>query len=314
LAKPYASLNAPSRLANWLVGATFVLLVFGASVRVNGAGLACPDWPLCFGKVIPEIDYGVAFEFGHRVYAGLIALGFLALGAMFFRARADVGRALLWGWGVAGVILLTQIVLGGLTVLELLAEWTVASHLVTGNLFCVALLLIAFGLRERMNPVERAPVSTALRVWTTLMALAIPTQLALGGYVSGSHAGLACGTWPTCDGVNWFPTFGGLVGLQLMHRVVAYGLLAGAVYGAGVTRMRGPAGRIAGLLLALVLIQAGLGVANVLLQLKWEITLAHTAGAASLMLCTAWLNWEAWRAPVMASLPRAAALTPTEAR
>jgi cytochrome c oxidase assembly protein subunit 15 len=146
------------------------------------------------------------------------------------------------------------------------------------------------------------------------MALAIPTQLALGGYVSGSHAGLACGTWPTCDGVNWFPTFGGLVGLQLMHRVVAYGLLAGAVYGAGVTRMRGPAGRIAGLLLALVLIQAGLGVANVLLQLKWEITLAHTAGAASLMLCTAWLNWEAWRAPVMASLPRAAALTPTEAR
>ena len=292
------TLQGPATLASRLVGVTFVLLIVGASVRVYGAGLACPDWPLCFGKVIPPMDLGVAFEFGHRVLAGAVSIGYLVLVALMVRARQQVGRPLLLLAGLGLAVLVTQVVLGGLTVLELLAEWTVASHLLAGNLFCVTLLLLALGLREQARPITRTPVSVALRVFAVLMAFALPTQLVLGGFVSSSHAGLACGTWPTCDGVTYFPTFAGLVGLQLMHRIVAYGLLGLAVVGVVLTRGKGRAGRVTGVLLALVLVQAALGVANVLLTMPVEVTLAHTAGAAALMLTVGWLNWEAWRAPL----------------
>ena len=53
-----------------LAGVTYVLIVFGALVRAHGAGLACPDWPLCFGEWVPEFDFRIAFEWGHRALAG----------------------------------------------------------------------------------------------------------------------------------------------------------------------------------------------------------------------------------------------------
>ena len=62
--------------ATGLTAVTYVLLVFGSAVRVHGAGLACPDWPLCFGEVIPALDFQVFMEWGHRVLAGLVSLGF----------------------------------------------------------------------------------------------------------------------------------------------------------------------------------------------------------------------------------------------
>ena len=81
-----------ARLATALVTTTYVLLVFGASVRVHGAGLACPDWPLCFGEVIPTLNFEVGLEWGHRVLAGLISLGFLGLIVGMWTARERVGR------------------------------------------------------------------------------------------------------------------------------------------------------------------------------------------------------------------------------
>lgn len=301
-----------ARAGTLLSAATWVLLVFGSSVRVNGAGLACPDWPACFGDVVPALDWEVFLEFGHRAYAGLISLGFLALGTMV-AFRPDLRRRMLPLFGLAAVALATQIVLGGLTVLHLLAEWTVAGHLVCGNLFSGMLCLIALSLRDVAWPQPRVAVTAGSRVLAGGFAVALLTQLALGGLVASSHAGLACASWPGCNGADPFPTFAGLVGLQVMHRLVAYSLLLIAGGAAAITLGRGRAGKASALVLGLVVAQATLGIANVFLHLPVEITLAHSAGAGGLVLSTVWFNFEAWRSP-LASPAGQPALSAVEAR
>jgi cytochrome c oxidase assembly protein subunit 15 len=294
-----------------LVALTWMLLVFGSTVRVHGAGLACPDWPLCFGEVIPQIDFSVGLEFGHRVVAGGVSLLFLAMIAHLRHIGVwAASRAVRTVIIAASVALLVQVILGGLTVLELLAEWTVASHLLTGNTFCSLLLLLALTLAEERG----APVRTAAPAWSRWVATAtaalVPLQIALGGLVAGSHAGLACGTWPSCNGVDWFPTFEGLVGLQVMHRAMAYALLLAALVNA--LAQRGAARRPAWLLLGVVCAQATLGVLNVMLRLPVEVTLLHSAGAAASLLTTTWLLSESWRAPVVSA--SRASLAPAEAK
>ena len=71
------------------------LIVLGALVRAHGAGLACPDWPLCFGRLVPRFDLRVAFEWTHRLVAGSVSILFVALGiALLGRplTRSRVGR------------------------------------------------------------------------------------------------------------------------------------------------------------------------------------------------------------------------------
>lgn len=301
------SLPVLSRVTAVLVACTWFLIVFGASVRVHGAGLACPDWPLCFGEVIPPIDFGVALEFGHRVVAGLISLGFAAVLVGVLRARAEAGRRTVWIALLAAVVLVVQVILGGLTVLELLAEWTVTSHLLAGNTFCMLLLLLSLSLREAHTTVDRTPISWAARSMGLGLGGVVVAQLALGGLVSSSYAGLACGTWPTCDGTSWFPTFQGLVGLQLMHRLLAYGVLVASGVAWAMARTSPRAGRAAAVVFVAVLFQATIGVANVLLRLPVEVTLLHSFGAAGVWLSTAYLNWELLRAPVPADVPVASA-------
>lgn len=296
------------------MGLTAFLLVFGSTVRVHGAGLACPDWPLCFGQVVPAYDFKVYLEFGHRVVAGLVSLIFAGVWLASSRSGALARRReLRWLFAVAAGVLVVQVVLGGLTVLELLAEWTVASHLVVGNTFAALLLLIQRALSSDASPVARVPLRFGARGAALAVAVLLPAQVVLGGLVAGSHAGLACGTWPSCNGAGWFPTFSGLVGLQVTHRVVAY-LLALTVMVNLVFQWRHPRTHRASVLLAwLVLVQIGLGVANVWLRLPMEVTLLHSAGAAALMLTTAWLHDEVWRSP-MAVADRPATLLTAEAR
>ncbi len=76
-----------------LAGLTYGLIVLGALVRAHGAGLSCPDWPLCFGEVIPQLDFKVAFEFGHRVVAGSVAILFAGLSFATLR-RPELAPAL----------------------------------------------------------------------------------------------------------------------------------------------------------------------------------------------------------------------------
>jgi cytochrome c oxidase assembly protein subunit 15 len=281
-----------------LAAATFALIVLGALVRAHGAGLACPDWPLCFGEVIPRLDFRVAFEFAHRVLAGSIALAFTALGVAALRVRTV--RAAVGGWLAAGAALLAvQVLLGALTVWLGLAPWTVIAHLVTGNAFAVTLVLVVLRLRRAAAPVRPGPfLAPGVRPLVTLAACAVVAQVVLGGLVSSTYAGLACPGFPSCDGDAWFPSLEGPVGAHLAHRTGAYAVLAILAVTARVVRRPASLARAVGMALGLACVQAGVGVTSVLLRLPVELTGLHTALAAALVATLGVALHEAWTTSV----------------
>lgn len=266
------------------------LVVVGALVRAHGAGLSCPDWPLCFGQVIPEFDLKIAFEWGHRVMAGGLSLALVGLAAFVLRSselRARFLAPLAWIFALLSV----QIVLGGLTVLLGLAPWTVTAHLLVGNGFVVSLVWLARGLFECASPapVARAELPGALAKLGFTCAALLVAQLALGGLVASHYAGLACSTFPLCNGDSLVPTLSGQVGLHVLHRLNAYALCF--AFGALALAARGSAriGRLATVAFGVVLLQVAVGVGNVLLQLPIEVTALHSALATALAITTALL-------------------------
>lgn len=285
-----------------LLVAIVALMTLGALVRAHEAGLACPDWPLCFGELVPEMDVKVAFEWSHRALAGSISLVFAALAVAILR-RPGLSRAMRSHLLAVAVILAVQIVLGGLTVLELLAAWTVTSHLLVGNAFAVATLFSALRLRDLAHPAPPAPrPSGSLRALLALTGLVLVLQIGLGGLVSSTFAGLACPEWPACNGGRWFPSFSGSVGLHLLHRTNGYLVFVLLVATALSTRrlagLRGWTAAAAGIAAA----QVGVGIANVVLGLPVEVTGLHSLLAATLVLVVATaLRRALWPRPASAA-------------
>jgi cytochrome c oxidase assembly protein subunit 15 len=281
--------NAPSttRLPGQfllLVAATYCLIVLGALVRANDAGLACPDWPLCFGEVIPRMNLKVAFEWGHRTVAGGIAILFAVLAVRALRRPGvtPVVRRLL---ALAASLLAVQIVLGALTVWLQLASWTVTAHLITGNCFAIAVLLVAHALRDfETGRPERAEAPAAVRAAVLASAALLFVQMVLGGLVASNYAGLACPEWPTCNGGLWFPSFRGSVGLHVIHRLNGYALFLALATTAFASRRQAPLARISAISVGFAVCEIAVGVANVRWGVPPEITGSHSALAAALAL------------------------------
>ena len=298
---------AAARLARgfWLLVATTTgLIVLGALVRANGAGLACPDWPLCFGQWVPEFDVRVGLEWSHRLLAGSVGVCFLGLGVLVLR-RPTLGRPLRPWILAAGALLAVQILLGALTVWELLASWTVSSHLVVGNAVNAGFATIAWQL-DRVAQPERPPgaaaaasqtragIAPALRGLVALTAGLLLVQLVLGGQVSSRFAGLACDEWPACHGGVWFPDFRGARGLHLFHRLAGYALVVALGAAALAARGTGRPGRLLAAAAGVALAQAIVGIANVLLRIPIEVTATHSLLAAALVLLMTLAVCETW--------------------
>jgi heme A synthase len=294
-----------------LVVATLGLMTLGALVRAHGAGLACPDWPLCFGEVLPRFDLRIAFEVGHRAYAGGVAVAFATL-ALLARRRPAAWRAVRGPIALAAGVLALQVLLGALTVWHLLAVWSVTAHLLAANVFAALLLLVALRLREVERP-RLGPAPLAARWLLPAAAALFAAQLALGGLVSSSYAGLACPEWPACAGGSFLPPDSGPAALHFAHRLNGYALVALLAAAAFAARRDPGLARTTRIALALCTAQVAVGVVNVLLALPVEVTGLHTALAAALTLAlTLALREVAVRreapASATAALPQAAAL------
>jgi heme a synthase len=281
------------RAAAALTAAAWVLIVIGALVRAHGAGLSCPDWPLCHGRVVPDFDARIALEWGHRLFAGTLGVGVLGVAALLLRRgelRARFGKSLALVFALLG----TQIVLGGLTVLLGLAPWTVTAHLVTGNAFALSLAWLARdafdAARETPRPRPSLSPASARLVWATAGLVAL--QVVLGGLVSSHYAGLACSTFPLCNGDSLAPAFTGPIGLQVLHRMNACAVAAAYLVLAWRTQGLAREG------VALVFLQIIVGAADVLLRLPVEVTALHSALAAGIVLATGLLVRDARRSRV----------------
>ncbi|HEY7652434.1 MAG TPA: COX15/CtaA family protein [Methylomirabilota bacterium] len=274
------------KLAYAAVVAVFVLMTLGNIVSATGSGLACPDWPLCHGSVVPPLRPDVLVEYGHRLAALAATVLILAAAALTLRTGAPGLRRLAW---LLPALLVAQVALGGITVLLKLPHLISTAHLVNALLILGGLIVLARGLGQPARARAEAG-SDRVRRLARAGLIALLVQLALGGYVRHSGAGLACPDFPLCSGdilpAQW------LAGVHWVHRWLGVLLLGLFVHLAAAARTT--ATRLAA---ALAVLQVSLGIATVLLQLTPAVRAAHAAGGYALWAALVWASVEAgcWR-------------------
>ncbi|GAC1396210.1 MAG: COX15/CtaA family protein [Vulcanimicrobiaceae bacterium] len=262
-----------------------VIAVLGSWVRINNAGLTCPDWPLCNGQLVPSLHGGIVLEWSHRLVAfveGFVVLGAIATGLRARRSIAGVTRTLV----ALGVVFAMQVSLGGATVLLSNSPLSVMLHWGMGMLLLATLTTLA--VLATLAP-PRAAVLPRPASDGAAPALAIASGFAfvtmcIGAYVSSSYAGLACVTVPACDGTLLGHSPAQFV--QMTHRLaaVAFAIVAAiatmVAYQSNSTRARAFA-TLGG---TLVLAQIALGIGNVVWQLPTAMREAHAANACATFL------------------------------
>jgi cytochrome c oxidase assembly protein subunit 15 len=138
---------------------TFLLLIAGALVTSNDAGLSVPDWPLSYGSFLPPMVGGIFYEHGHRMMAAFVGTLSIILAAWLWRVET---RAWVRWLGVAAVAaVVAQGLLGGITVLFFLPPAISAAHATLAQIFfctVVSIALFTSGWWERERPtVEDGP-------------------------------------------------------------------------------------------------------------------------------------------------------------
>ncbi len=270
------------KLALATVVATFLLVTIGVVVRATGSGVACPDWPLCYGHVLPPIDDGKAWiEWTHRTVAAVI--GFLILGLAFFAFRDHRDRpSILWGSFAAVALVGFQAWLGRETVRLGNSGESVTTHLATA----MALVgLLVFLLVRSLFParIGGRGASQRFTLLATLSAAAVYVLLLFGSNVTAANAALVFPDWPLMGG-TLVPPLTDVTTVHVLHRWVAIvvGLIVAAVAIVAwrTQRDRPVIVRLALATAVLFPVQAIVGGAQVLTRLaEWTQTLHVALGA-----------------------------------
>jgi len=300
---------------------TLPLIPYGAFVRLKNAGLSCPDWPLCYGQLLPPAGYEIALETGHRLVAALLGLLIITITLVSFRQHSKYhirGLALF-----SLVLVCIQGIIGALTVTLVLWPPIVTLHLILGNLLFGVLVFLAritFSLERLENSVENKSVfrvfqeKLGMRSRVGLMIAVLFLIIATGGYNSSTYSGLHCEAFPGCHEGSYF-SFGmsgtdvskltGIEGhilqpapvdyqgrflpefknewIHMMHRFIAVvGGLALITMSWIWLKNRFGYNVINNFIVLLILLEILLGVLNSVLRVPVPISALHTAVAAVL--------------------------------
>jgi len=309
----------------------FCVISLGAYVRLSDAGLGCPDWPGCYGKLlgVPDNHHEVnaaqaAFphapveaakawkEMIHRYLAGILGLVIAALAVLTIwpRRQAVVAPQFF----LVGLVLV-QAALGMLTVTWLLKPVIVTLHLLGGMLILATLV----GIRAQNATACIDTATPALKKAAWVITAIILLQIALGGWTSANYAAMACSDYPLCQGqlmpanMDWSHAFvfnrelgqtrdGQMLSLQTLtaihwtHRSFALVVLAACVAFAIRLQRQDDTRHFGHLLLAAVVVQVLLGISNVWLQWPLGLAVLHNTGAAILLAVTVYTTVQLQRA------------------
>ena len=271
--------------------ATFLLLIAGALVTSNDAGLSVPDWPTSFGSLykLPRMVGGVKFEHGHRMVAELVGLLTIILAVWTWRTDRR-------GWvrklGVAALAtVIAQAILGGITVLFYLPPAVSTAHATLAQtFFCIVVVLALVTGRgwtetpfRKLSDTHHLPLTTL----ATLAAASVYLQLILGAGFRHS-------------GIKLLPH---LISAVVVTILVLWTITRVLTNYGSVTALRRPA--VA--LMALLVTQLGLGFAAYLTRVQWGAdavqpempmvvsTVAHVAVGALVLASATVLALQCWR-------------------
>ncbi len=298
VALPYN--RAHHRFAVFTACVTFVLIIAGALVTSNDAGLSVPDWPTSFGSLykIPHLVGGVRFEHTHRMIAQFV--GFLSIILAVWTWRADRRRWMKYLGITALGLVIAQGILGGLTVLFYLPPAISSAHAALAQtFFCVAVLIAMFTGRRWVEEVPRVEVDEqrpSLFTLTLLSIFVLYVQLILGALFR--HHGL-----------SWWPH---VVNAAAVAIVLSWTAIRALSQYSRIDAVRRPAI----VMLSLLITQLCLGFVAFLTRVAWgrdavqpELpmvvsTVAHVAVGALLLATTVVLAVQVWRHVPMAFAER----------
>ncbi|HEX9860543.1 MAG TPA: COX15/CtaA family protein [Nitrospirota bacterium] len=269
------------------VGLFFLLLVWGNLVAGMKAGLGCPDWPLCHGRVVPPYRWDIYMEFGHRVIAATATAALAVLS--YARSREYRGWAKAVPMLAMGLVA-AEIVMGGLVVILELPVQLTTFHFMAGLM--VFLLVLYMAAVHDMGEGRACHAREGAGVYLGVAAFVF-TQAALGAYVRHSGAGLACPDFPLCMGSIVPALLDKLTVAQLSHRMFAYIIFLTALALYAFTKLVPGQAHNRGLALSLVLLtflQIAVGGVVVLSGLFYPATALHLAVAVT-MLSIAVMMW-----------------------
>ena len=288
---------------------TWLLISLGAAVRLFGAGLACPDWPLCYGTLAPALTLPILLEVGHRYLASLLGLLIIFIYLLCIYSDNLRQQRRLAGWVL--ILVIVQGLMGGLTVLLKLNFSTVVAHLLLGNLLffglvCLLCAMLLYPKTTLKNRIAFTPSPRYFQLW--IMVFLFFLMLLSGGLNSSNYAGYVCEAFPFCNANSSFSFFiknkniffnawqgislqlNLLEVIHLFHRLVvilgSFYLIYIAIFywmkDAKIWKILGYS------LSALLLLELVVGIANALLKVPIPISLLHTTLASSITGVLAW--------------------------
>jgi heme a synthase len=320
-----------------LAALVVAMVVIGGVTRLTGSGLSITEWKPVTGAIPPlsesawlaefekyraspqyrllnqgmsldEFRFIYWWEWGHRQLGRFLGLAFF-VPLFWFWARGYLTRGLALALVATGALGGLQAAVGWIMVasglkpgMTAVAPIKLTLHLLIASAILALLLWLATGLRERLPSSARLAgarrdLPRAGRAGARILLGLIFIQIALGGLVAGSKAGLAYNTWPLMDGQlvppvaglfavsPWIENFVDNVTLvQFNHRMAAYLVVGFALWHAFLVRTGDPAtARRAALVAVLALAQMALGIATLLLAVPLWAGLAHQLLAVALL-------------------------------